>query len=87
MKLNKMFLLVVLLFNSAFYSFAQITFEKTFGGTEDDWGLSVQQTSDEGYIIAGNTLSFGAGSRDVYLIKTNSLGDTLWTKTFGGIGY
>ena len=57
---------------------------KTFGGTDSDDGYSVQQTSDEGYIIAGHTESFGYGSYDVYLIRTNNNGDTLWTKTFGG---
>ncbi|MDD5528469.1 MAG: T9SS type A sorting domain-containing protein [bacterium] len=57
---------------------------KTYGGTEDEEGALVQQTSDSGFIIAGTTNSFGAGNADVYLIKTNSSGDTLWTKTYGG---
>jgi hypothetical protein len=64
---------------------------RTFGGSRDDYGRSVQQTSDGGYVIAGYTNSYGAGGSDVYLIKTDASGDTMWTRTFGGsewdIGY
>ncbi len=57
---------------------------KTYGGNYPDYGLSVIRTPDGGYIITGATLSYGAGSWDVYLLKIDSLGNTLWTKTYGG---
>ncbi len=63
---------------------AQITFERTYGGGQFDAGRSVQQTSDGGYIIAGQTESFGSGLVDVYLVKTDSLGSVLWDTTSGG---
>ena len=59
---------------------------KTFGGSGLDDGSCVKQTTDGGYIITGHTASFGNGSRDVWLLKTNNQGDSLWSKSFGGVG-
>jgi len=67
--------------------FTQIVFEQTYGGSNSDWGTDVQQTSDNGYIATGASCSYGDGSKDVYLLKTDKYGNIIWFKTYGGYGY
>ena len=55
----------------------------TFGGSEDDRGYSVQQTTDGCYVIVGTTKSYGNGGFDTWLIKIDSKGNKLWDQTFG----
>jgi hypothetical protein len=61
-----------------------LSFCKAIGGPENEWGESLIQTSDGGYAIAGYTISFGAGSGDVYVVKLDANGNLQWTKTIGG---
>ena len=60
------------------------TWQKTFGGWNDDGAYSIQQTKDGGYIVAGGTESFGSGGTDAYILKLNSKGEAEWQKAFGG---
>jgi hypothetical protein len=71
------------IFFSFSYLTAQVTFQKTFGGSGFDLSVNAAITSDSGYILTGFTESSGAGSRDLYLMRTNSAGDTLWTGAYG----
>ena len=57
---------------------------RIYGATDYDVAGSVQQTSDGGYIVAGMTYPFWYLGTDLWLIKTNASGDTLWTKIYGG---
>lgn len=57
-------------------AFAQITWRRTYGGADYEEGYCVDQTADGGYIVTGRTHSFGNNAQ-VYLIKTDPLGDTV----------
>jgi len=84
-KVEKSLIVICILLTASLSAQAPDTlWTKTYGGANNDYAYSVQQTLDGGYIIVGETWSYGAGESDVWLIKTNSLGDTLWSKTFGG---
>lgn len=62
----------------------QTGWSRTYGGYSSDFAYGLQQTQDNGYIMVGRTNSFGAGSFDLWLLRTDSVGDTSWTKTYGG---
>ena len=66
-------------------SYGDTLWTKTYGNSNNDEGYSVQQTTDEGYIITGQTTS-SDGDMDLLLVKTDELGDTIWSKTYGGYG-
>ncbi|MDH5461789.1 MAG: hypothetical protein OEX09_06175, partial [Candidatus Bathyarchaeota archaeon] len=61
-----------------------LEWERTYGGAVDDRASCVVQTNDGGHAIAGHTYSFGAGSSDAWLVKTDANGNSMWNRTYGG---
>jgi hypothetical protein len=61
-------------------------YSRTYGGSSSDVMTSMVSTSDGGYILAGYTVSFGAGDNDIYVIKLTAGGDVSWSKTYGSTG-
>jgi hypothetical protein len=57
---------------------------QTYGGANDDSANAIVQTSDGGYALTGYTRSFGAGSDDFWLVKTDANGKLEWNQTYGG---
>lgn len=66
-------------------SYGDIEWQRTYGGSGDDWVCeSIHQTGDGGYIVGGSTTSFGAGSYDFWVLKLAANGDIEWQRTYGG---
>ncbi|MGD2215819.1 MAG: hypothetical protein PVJ64_03640 [Gemmatimonadales bacterium] len=59
---------------------------RTYGGPDDERAWAFHETSDGGYVIAAQTESYGAGEWDLYLLRIDASGDTVWTRTLGGPG-
>ncbi len=66
--------------------FGDTVWTRVYGGYYSENALCAIQTEDKGYIAVGYTYSFGAGGSDIYVVRTDSMGDTLWTRTYGGPG-
>jgi hypothetical protein len=68
---------------SNYFSFGVGVFSKIYGGSDLEYGKSIIETPDQGFLILGQTFSYGRGVSDVYLIKTDEMGNVLWSKTYG----
>ena len=67
-----------------------IQWERSYGGSDDDWANEIEETKDHGYIVAGGTWSNDGditnnyGCDDDWILKIDSIGNTEWQKSFGG---
>ncbi len=61
-----------------------VEWDKVLGGSEGEIGYEVRQTTNGGYIITGYTSTWGAGSSDLWLVRTDNAGTVIWDSYFGG---
>lgn len=64
--------------------YSQTQFQKTYGGTCEDYFSVVKETSEGGYITTGVTKSVGSGDADIWIVKTDVNGNMQWDKVYGG---
>jgi hypothetical protein len=67
-------------------SSGNVQWEKTYGGTGGDEADSLTNTGDGGYLLVGETHSFGANNQNGWVVKTDSQGNMQWDKTYDAIG-
>jgi len=60
--------------------------EKTHGGDATDQAFRVVATEDGGFLVLAETDSFGAGQRDLYVLRLDDSGELIWSETYGGSG-
>lgn len=63
-----------------------VKWAKAIGGTLANWGIDLIEANDGGYVMTGWVIGYGAGNEDVYIVKVDSIGNLLWTRTVGLFG-
>jgi predicted secreted protein len=65
----------------------EVVWENAYGGSHHDYGCSIQETLDGGFVIAGFTNSYGVGASDCWILKLDTDGNVIWQKGYGGAYY
>jgi len=85
-KMKRVILIIVLFLVFASFMSLNAQWARTYGGNDNEYLFSIQETKDGGYIAAGWTESFATGDENIWILKIDSLGDVEWEKTYGGVG-
>ncbi len=78
---------VLLLLSASINVHAQIAFSKEYGGIYNEDGRWMEQMPDSGFILTGGTTTYSNGQTDIWLVRTDAYGNTLWTKSIGGTAF
>ena len=78
---------LILTITAAAFAQPDSLWSRTYGGEGEDRCTSVLQASSGDYILGGVTWSYGVGGGDFWLVKTSMNGDSIWSRTFGGVGW
>jgi hypothetical protein len=65
-------------------SIGSFQWNRTINRANNDYSLSIKQTTDGGFVLAGLSATGGIFSSDIYIVKLNSIGTYQWSKTYGG---
>lgn len=65
----------------------ELIWEKTIGGSLNEFCSKIIPTADDGYLVLGTTESFGSGGRDAYCVKLDIDGEVEWSKSYGGSNF
>jgi hypothetical protein len=87
MRLHLSFFCLIVMQTFVSRGFAQIQWEKFYGGGNYEFAEQLIELSDHNLLLCGYTMSYGAGDADIWMLKTTPSGDTIWTKTYGGPKY
>ena len=85
--MNRFLAILFVLIVSVSISPAQEIFTKTFGGDQNEHAMSVIQTRDGHYVMAGFTFSYGKGKSDIWVMKLDRFGGKIWERALGGRGF
>ncbi len=66
-------------------SAGQVLWQRSYGGPADDSATALA-VMDDGFLLAGSTVSYGAGGLDVWVVRTDESGNVVWQYAYGGVG-
>lgn len=78
------FSILIILLGFGFSTEAQIVFTKEYGGVGNEDGRWMEQMPDSGFIMIGRSDTYSNGQSDIWVVRTDAYGNTMWSRSYGG---